>query len=543
MTTPVEIELLGAGAFAGARANVVSYSATEGAVSFDLSESGAGIGGITFEVTEDPSFDGSVLLPGEPFRLTDPHAGVLRGIIDDGTVLQDTTLSVDGTSHLLPLVSTRSLPAVAGTLGAAILQYFIACGMDGTNFQIDPDIGNIPVALPAWTGEVWVQLKKLQAIHQFEIAVVDNTVVVRKPRLRFADVQRYASKRIGYSRAGAYQSVEVAYYNNRWAVNEVVYPQAETPLLDRSIISVNAGEVLETNLPVDMWISSIMQPVQALSLPDGAPPSTGSFYSVVDSEGIPVSLFDWKNGGGSVTAKPGEDGRSIDLKVQGMITNQRAPYRIAASSADREYQYSTLSLSATGVAFKEERLWAPTGASLVDAPVDSVLNIEENIVSTRAQAEVVLMNAVLRHAGWGQALEAEATHINRRGEVGAILPPSFGDWDAENAGYTFAVFDSQYAGETFRHFDAEQVALVADDFANQAFGGMAGARVRDRDNIYRIESADASPGSISWMAQSDVLFSDWESAHSGSGMTFGQFDAFWSGKTFAHHARMPLAVP
>lgn len=538
----VEIEILGSGAFAGAKANVVDYSITEDASPLSLHELQGGVGSVSFDAVEDTAFNGSMLLPRQPFRLTDSTAGRLRGIIDSGTGSNDVQLNVEASGLLLPLVSRRALPATSGALGSVLSQWMTACGMGDTPLQMDPTLALKQVNLPSWEGEVWAQIKKLMAIHSFEMAVVDGTIIVRKLRQRKIDATRYTSKRISYGSDSAYQTVEVYYYNNQWKANTQVYPPIDSSIVDREIIQVGASETTVTNVPVDMWLSSIDTPEHTLSLPWDTKNVTESAYSVVDKDGKPVSVKDWKNGGGMISVAIGADRKSIDITVRGMSTNARAPYRIAGSSDDREYQYAALYIAATGIAFKREMVWSPTGADLIDAPVDSILTIDDPMVSTIADAYNVLSNAALRANGFSQTFEADTTHVNRRGEVGAFLYPTFSDFNASRpAGETFAQFNAAHAGVKFSQFTKTQAALVQDDFANQAFGGIAGARVRERDCMYRITNGRATPGGFSWSAQFDTLFSEFNTVN--TGQTFAQYNARWSGKTFEQFARMPLYAP
>lgn len=537
----VEIEILGQGSFAGSSANVNDYSISEDASPLYMNDLAGGVGGITFDVIEDASFDGSMLLTGQPFRLADSNAGSVQGIIDSGQGTDDVMLNVSASGSMLPLVSKRALPATSGALGSILIQWFTACGMQDVPLQMDNDIALTQVALPSWEGEVWTQLKKLMAIHQFEMADVDGTIVVRKPRQRLVDVSRYTSKTINYGRVDAYQTVEVYYYNNEWKANIQVYPKPDSSIVDREIIQVGASETSVTNVPVDMWISTIDQPEQVNSLPWDTGNVTQSSYAVVDKDGQLVTAGAWKNAGGSVTVDIGADRKSLDITVRGMSTNSRAPYRIASSSADQEYQYPALYIVATGVAFERKMVWAPTGASLIDAPVDTVMTIDDPMVSSIQDAHVVLTNAALTLNGFSQTFEADTTHINRRGEVGTFLYPSFSEYNASlPIDFTFQGFNTFNPTLTFREFAESQAALVADSFENQAFGGIGGGRVRERDCMYRIRSGNARAGGFSWAAEQDTLFSDWNAEHAGSDITFGQFDTTWTDKTFEQFARRPL---
>lgn len=533
----VEVKILGDGSFAGAIANVENYSVNEYGSPLSMTNLQAGVGEITFRVIEDPGFDGSVLLSGQPFELRVPYAGRQRGLIDDSTISDDYIMDVTASGALLPLVSERTAEPFSGTLGAALTYYFGICGIT-TGFQFDPDLALKPVNLPRWTGDVWNQIKKLQAIYQFEVADVAGTIVVRKLRLRNVEVRKAFSSRLSYSRDEASQIVEVNYYNNQQKTNVQIYPDPLSSIVDRPIISVDAGETSVTNYSVNMWIQSIGAITQVSSLPwDNT--STTSVYSVVDKDGELVTVSDWQNGGGLITLEIGEDGKSVDVTVRGMINQERAPYRIAASSSDREYQYAALYIAASGITFEPDKmLWSHTGADIVDAPSDAITRIDDPMVSTIDDAATVLSNAVRDNGGFSQTLEVTSSAVNRRGETGQVVGMTFAEWDAANPGLTFSQFDTAHPGMTFEQYDAVLNAAHIDDFENQAFGGIGGARARHRHNIYRIRTASSDPSGFSWVAEPDLLFSEWDAEH--AGMTFGDFNTVWAGKTFEQHARMPL---
>lgn len=539
MTGSIQVSLEGQGAFAGAAANIVNYSVSEDGTSLNIEDTQGGVGGIDFTVIEDSGFNGSILLPGQPFTLSDPYAGSVGGVIDNGAVNNDTELSITGASKMLPLVSQRVIPAYSGTLGGAIVLYAGLVNLTA-GLQIHPSLINVPVTVPSFTGEVWVLLKKLAAVYQFEMAAVGNSIVFRPPRLRVITVRKYESTRLSYGNDQSARTVEVHYYNNEWKNDVQVYPDLESSIVDRQIITVNANETTTTNVPVDMWIASIDQPEQVGSLSWDTVASS-SVYAVVDKDGVMVSVTDWQNGGGLVTYEMGDDGKSVDITVRGMGTDARSPYRIASSSPDLEYQYPALYVVATGVAFREEVISSGTGASELDLPVDSVFVIDEPVISTREQAQLVLSRAVISLTGISQRFEATATSVNRRGDTGEVVYPTFAAFNLTVVGQTFDQFNTAWAGDSFADFNAYQAGLLAGDFETQSFGGVGGARVRERDAIYRIASATSSPGMYEWSSTLDTLFSDWAAVYSPS-MTFDAFNSIWVGKTFEQHARQPLHI-
>src|SRR5690606_32554332 len=103
----------------------------------------------------------------------------------------------------------------------------------------------------------------------------------------------------------------------------------------------------------------------------------------------------------------------------------------------------------------------------------------------------------------------------------------FGDWDAI------------WTGETFLDFDQYMFAQVQDDFENQVFGNVGGARVRYRDAWYRIRSTGITQDGISGAsAERDTLFSDFDTEWMSG--TFADFDAVFDDRKFEDFALIPL---
>lgn len=538
-----EVVLTGAGRFEGSAANVAGYSVNESATTLDLNDLQGGVGNIEFTVVEDPTRSGTVLMSGQPFRLTDPYSGAINGIMDQINVINESGVSVSGSSHLMPLVAERAVPAYSGLLSGAITFYLSLCGVV-SGIQIDPIFSDTEVNLPSWTGDVWQGIKKLCAIYQFEIAAVGDAVIVRQPRLRWIDMIEKNDIRITTGGASAAREVRVHNYNTEWQDDAQVYPDPETSIVDRATIQVDASEESVTNFPVNMWISEIDDPVQTLTLPwDNV--AAESVYSVVDKDGNPVSVADWKNGGGLVKYAMGEDGKSVDVTVRGMSTQSRAPYRIAASSQDREYQYPALYVVASGVAFRDEVISARTGADEAYLPVNSVVEIDEPMVGNAELAYSVLANACLNLAGEAVTLEATVTRVNRRGDTGEIVYPTFGEFNASlPTDQTFAGFNAAWPTQTFQEFDAYQASLVAGNFDTQAFGGIGGARLQFRDAIYRIVDARSGPGTHGFTARADTTFEDLYLELGHWDPTFAEYNAFLgSNLTFGQHSRQPLVKP
>ena len=538
MSTKPKVEILGDGAFAGQSSNITDYSVSEDATPVSLHTLTGGVAGIRFGAIEDPSPQGTVLLRGERFRLTDPYAGRQVGLVDSLEVVDQGELSIQASGLLVKLVCQRTVPAYSGYLQGALEYYFGLCGLDDMPISILGGMALTPVDLPAWTGDVWTVIKKLAVIKDFDLSEVDGVCVVRPRRERWIDYSSTFGIRRSLLSADAASKVEVYYYNNQWQTNAQVFPIPGTLTPDVPVLQVGASETLTTNIPVNMWIQTIDAPTQVTHLEQGEIPA-GTVYAVVDKDGKEVQPQDWENAGGSLSVAIGADGKSVDLTVHGMATNSRAPYRIASSSDDETFQYSALYIVATGMVFDKKMIESPTGAGPELASVDEVVTLDDPMIDTVQDAGRVLAAAVSRLSGHAQTIVVDAARVNRRGETGVIVGPTLGEFDSEwTSGSTLADFDDYYAGMTLADFDQAQNATVVDDFENQAFGSMGGARVRDRNTVYRVVSATGDPGGFTWTADFDTTIADFDAEY--AGMTLADFDAAWAGSTILQHAANPL---
>jgi hypothetical protein len=182
------------------------------------------------------------------------------------------------------------------------------------------------------------------------------------------------------------------------------------------------------------------------------------------------------------------------------------------------------------VFFDKKLITVPTGAPLSKTATVVGVTIDNPFISTLEDAYSAAMLAAGRYASPQQTLSVSATVINRAGEPGSIVYPTFANFDSAQVGKTFSQFDTSVGSMTFAQFTEQQFALVADSFANQAFGNVAGARVKFRDSWYRIRNATVTPETINFNAERDTIFDDFTTAWTGK--TFAQFNSRWSGKTF-----------
>jgi hypothetical protein len=124
------------------------------------------------------------------------------------------------------------------------------------------------------------------------------------------------------------------------------------------------------------------------------------------------------------------------------------------------------------------------------------------------------------------------------GDVGAAVYSATATQFVIQSGDTATYVSGGTASSTFRQFNRQQFALVQSSFDNQAFGNVAGARVKHRDSWYRIRSANITESSVSYSAERDTLMEEFDSAW--TGQTFNDFDTQFTGKLFEDFGIIPL---
>lgn len=419
------------------------------------------------------------------------NRGVITGTVNNLNGSGGGLLSVSGDSALARLVARRNANSVNGTLQTALTYYFGLCGIT-SGFTIDPTIAAKTVVAPGWfSQDMYTKIKELLALNGAEIALTEAGIVVRPTRTIEVDPRLNAEPVTWTASVGELQQkVTVNYYNNQYRNNFLVVPEGGwSP--EARVLQVEAGETVEENLPVNMWVDSVQQPTLMTQVPRSHVSS--SAYSIVGSDGFPITAAQWTAHGGKMSFSIGEDRTSINVSLTGprveTATAKYGPFRVAVSSGT-EY-YSTLRICATGVYFLEESVEIATGVA-PDVGTDDGVTISSGFVATKAQALAAGMGAA-RMAG---------------GAVRTV---------------------------TFRTNGFKSVNTTP-----QTFGYVAGSRVRWRRGIYRVRSASITESSVEFTAEADTTFADFKA--SASGMTFAQFNAAYSGLTFGDFAQIPLPV-
>lgn len=508
---------------------VGEYTVNEEATAVDPSDTQGAFGQLTAAIADEEGVEDYIDLS---LSLTDgaqgSTVGAIRGITGDGI---RATLTVD--SRLGQTAVKRQMPPFHGTLGDAIRSWLATCGIL-SDIIIHEDIEEIPVVLPGWSANLYDQLKKLALAYSFEMALVSGNIVFRPLRTRVAVNLRDASVTWAKDATQYAQTVEGYYYDTRWIENGLAYPGLDGWNEDVNIYSVDAGETIEVEIPIEASLVSIQQPT-CVEFVDRHH-STSSVYSVTGgADHLPIKPAQWAAGGGKLEVTIGEDTRTLLLKITGSQEAEYAPYSIAVSAGPSD-EYSSLRIVGTGAFMKEQTLTLPAHLNPDRAPEELGATVENEFFATRAQLHPALTWTAGRYAGPRKTINVTTRGIHRRGESGvATAFPTLGDLYAIYPGASLA---DLYAalGPTVGDWNEKLFELVKDDFENQAFGNVAGARVLHRDCWYRIRSASITPTQVTYSAEWDNTVGD---AFPGT-ETVAEWNARWAGKTVADFNAAPV---
>lgn len=509
----------------GPLGNVITYSVTEDSTPVSADDSSGGYGQITISAREP---DRPRYLRGQSVMLKDAAQGETSGIIR----------SMSGNGFKLDMQADAALSRAAvirqahpfiGTLGDALRYYLGLCGII-TNIVVHPDLEDVPVSLLGWNANVYDQLKKLVVALGFEMSYVSENVVFRPLRGRIAVNYRDASITWGMDVTGLAQTVE-AYSYKTTSGKKLAYPIGGWNE-EVTIYSVEAGQVQEIDIPIDASLSSVDQPVCVDKVDRHH--SSSSVYSVTGNDGLPVPPAQWAAGGGKLEVTIGEDTRTLKVKITGADDPQYAPYRIAVSSGTSDY-YSSLRIVGTGVFYEKELHTLPAHTDKDRAPEEIGVTIDNEFIDSPDRAHHALLWAAARYSLPRITINVTSRGINRRDDNGSYRYPTIGFIKDNYPGFTIGeMYDA--LGPTVGDWNTKLLAAVQGDFENQAFGNIAGARVRFGDCWYRIRSATINPGSITYTAEWDNTIGD--VYHHGE--TIGEWNARWAGMTIGEINEVPL---
>jgi hypothetical protein len=571
--------------------NLTGYTVQEDATPLDPSDTTGGVGQIDFDAELIDGPEGSIQLQGLDVELRDVFRGSTFGTITDATLSDSQTVSLTANGRLGALVGTVTAKPMVDTLQNVVMYYLSLAGItDG--IIIDPDIAFTPVAVPGFNDDLWLRTKQLVSVSEAEITLVNNKVVVRPLRSFESDTTKKSSISWSISKGDAAQNVEVTYYGNTWLSDTVVYPYTKDERDNAATWQVDPGAVIEEDITTSVSLARVDQP-QAVDdveqdygeIPDDADgtkttrvQANRSVYTIYDADNNPITAANWRLNGGKIEVTIADDTMGFHVKVTGATGVGNGPYRIVGrtepssvhsveeSKTETDYgkkntskdnkttttitgintevsddseDYPSFFLAGDGVLAVPQVLTLPTGV-MPSMTVNEVgTTVQVPTVATLAQAYDIGVRVAGDWVGLNLTLSGELTSISQINSTGVVKTRSINEFNADYLGQTFAQFNTVWAGKTIADFNASELAKVEDDFANQVFGNVAGARLKYGDAKYRINSATITDESISFQAKMDTTIDDFNDA--AAGLTFAQFNDRFTGKSFNQFNRVPLS--
>lgn len=512
--------------------NNSGYSVIEDSTPVDPSDSSGGFGQISFDTDEMAD---ARSLRGKVVDLEDGSQGTTAGIVR-GLSATNGELSVTADSRLSMLSAERTAQPFSGTLNNAFIYYLGLFGIVD-RLVVEDSLESIPVVFQGWRGNGWDKMKELCAALQIEVALVSDNVVLRPLRGRLAENQQDASAGWAIDESQLARTVEVYYYQNEYAVDRIAYPDGgwndEVPVL-----TVEAGVIETITIPITASLKSIQQPVCVSSV-DRFYTDT-SVYSVVgagEGSSLPITPAQWAAGGGSLTVQISEDTLSLEITLIGSSDTRYAPYSIAMTAGPSD-TYSSLRIIGEGVFSRKEMITLATSVDHNKVSVEVGATVDSPFISSIDQAYQVGLWTLKRWGSPRHTISVTSTGINRLGDSGSYRYATIAEFNAENAGRTIAQFNAIWAGKTVAEFNAYWDAKVLGDYDNQAFGNVAGSRIRVGDAMFRIRTATLTESSIVYTAEEDTTIADFNAVWEGADIA--AFNAQWAGKTFRDFVIAPL---
>jgi len=385
------------------------------------------------------------------------------------------TVTVEAHSRMVSIVANRTALPHVGTLETALLYYFGLCGVT-TGIVIDPTVADTPVVELGFYGNVWAHVaKKLCPAYQVEMTLIDGDIHVRRPRSVTASRLGELRFSWGLDKSGLARTVEAWYYPRTQITDALVIGPELSP-----IPNLDPGEVHEFNVDINASLSSVEQPVcvDAVEFAD----ADASVYSVIDQYGEPVLAQWWNAAGGRVFVEISEDTRSLKVTVIGPQDKLQAPYRLVGVTPNGS-EFSTLRVIGTGVAYTKAKYSLP--AATAPAVVEEVgAEVDNECLTSWGHAHLALLPTAGRHG----------VPVQRISGVAAI---------------------------------------------REQYGNVAGARVFDDHNVYRIRSATSGATALSgFEAEADVTFADTTDVN--DGYEIADWNSLWEGRPISEYNLRPL---
>jgi hypothetical protein len=534
----------------GAKANITSYSVTEDSTSIDATDSSGGVGQANVVIANS---DYAELYINDSIAIADTVNGAIKGIINSVQIDQ-LTVSLSGDSDARKLLVTIDAGPYNGTLTNAFIYYLsLAAITSAADYDIDSSFNSINVSFQGFSGDLWTYMKNLCVANGAEISLIGTKLVFRPIRQNTISLLKNITKSKTIKNNKLARSIEAYYYNNTYVTSSQVYPTnipyttsvepattyvfvsgqgyVEVPntnktyLATAQVMSVDANGYSEYEIPLSASVFDFKQTIKyAADTPEPASstivynkllPNKGmvleptdstqnwslnlgsqdiSYYSVIGKNNVEIQRSQWISEGGRVEVYITNNGNSLNFKLYGSVdSNLRGPFRLAFSSNIGEaYPYVKVK-AFHAIQVDKQKVSVITGVpdskstQLVGATIDNIF------VSSKQKAISLGVVSAGNWCGPLQEISVSARSVT----------------DSTN--------------------------LIGNQ---QIIGNVSGARVLDGNAMYRVRSATITESSTSYVAESDTLFSDFDSVWTGS--TFANFDTQFANKSFEDFGVIPL---
>lgn len=509
--------------------NVAEYSVVEDATPLDPSDASGGFGQINLTIPEDAK---TRHLLNQPLVLTDgalgETTGIVRNVGGDGH-----SARVVANSRLANLAVERTIQPFIGTLTDCLEYHLGLCGIT-TGIVIDPAFDAVNVQVPGGRENVHDRIRQMGTAYGFEMSLVSNNVVIRQNREREAINYRNAEVSWEMSQSQFARTVSGWYYNT-YSGTHIAWPLNgdESDIADVDVFQVDANEVKVYEVELNASLSSVEQPQASSGTSYFA--DTLSRYTISSMDGDTVNPSAWESSGGYLKVELLENTKVLRITIRGANLGDLSPFRIAVRSADGAFR-SGLRIRGTGVFWKREQLVLTIHDDQDLAPDEVGADVDVPFMETKDQLYHRLLYTAQRFGTDLQTIQVRTGGINRLGESGSARYATIGDVAAAYPGATTISALNAELGPTIADWNAEVLALVSQDFSNQAFGNVNGARVRVGHSYYRIKSATIRAHDVSYSAERDNTIGD--VYHYGE--TIANWNARWAGKTIRDVNIAPL---
>lgn len=529
----------------GQNYEVTGFSVEEAATPLAAGDSSGQIGTLSFTIPMPDLYDrelsdigifGPQILHGADVELSDTRKGFTIGSVrsiarseSGGTY----TIQCESRLGLLNVYNIQAQPFV-GTLRDLFTYYMSLANVD-SGILIDDSIADQEVVFPGWDGELWFHLKQVAAALDCDVSLVSGVIVLRPIRDREATRGRDLDRSMSAGSTQLAQAVEVYKYNHREIHSELVYPPGGWNE-EVSVINVNAGETVEEVIELSASVSSIDQPEMQTFVSRAH--DSSSVFTVVGDDGLPITPEAWEARGGKLSVSINPDTISLTVKVKaptGLPSKdgeEIGVYGIALSADESTGRYSTLRIIGSGVAFDKELKRIPTGVEPSQTATEVGATIDNLFISNSEQLYTTGTRAAREYTGRTMSIDGSVTAINQLGDTGDVTYPTYRYDQDLHEGKTYGQVQDEYEGQSYWDILQDYYLAVRDQFENQVFGNVNGARIWDRlsRRWYRIRSASLTPAGIEFQADNDLTFDDVQGYYEGH--TYGEVQDVNEGRTY-----------